>query len=168
MPALSPTTRARLHQPTQAGHRHDFAGPWPCPCPGQSPTMGKAQRCADAGEKTSVRRTASSSVVRASKRGRPRTAQPDAHLVGYLNRISIIAGLIVCCLRLWLSGADPGRSRGDRYLRMRRPPWRSWVAAFTDLGGGLPYSMKGSLDGLPVRNIRWAFPAAGAVHRLGG
>ncbi len=47
---------------------------------------------------------------------------PDAHLVGHLNRISIIAELIVCSWHLWLPGADPGRGRGGRHLRTRRPP----------------------------------------------
>ena len=64
------------------------------------------------------------SRVRASDQsaGGPAQHGPDAHLVGHLHRISIIEGLIVCCWRLWLPGADPGRGRGGRPPRTRRPP----------------------------------------------
>lgn len=66
--------------------------------------------------------------------GRPAQHSPDAHLVGHLNRISIIAGLIVCCWRLWLPGADPGEAEAAVTLGRAGLLWRSRVAALTDLG----------------------------------
>ena len=66
--------------------------------------------------------------------GRPAQHSPDAHLVGHLNRISIIAGLIVCCWRLWLPGADPGEAEAAVTLGRVGLLWRSRVAALTDLG----------------------------------
>jgi hypothetical protein len=73
-------------------------------------------------------------VGTASVRGRPAQHSPDAHLVGHLNRISIIAGLIVCCWRLWLPGADPGEAEAAVTLGRAGLLWRSRVAALTDLG----------------------------------
>src|SRR4051812_143849 len=66
--------------------------------------------------------------------GRPAQHGPDAHFVGHLNRISIIAGLIVCCWRLWLPGADPGEAEAAVTLGRAGLLWRSRVAVLTDLG----------------------------------
>ena len=65
--------------------------------------------------------------------GGPAQHSPDAHLVGHLNRISILAGLIVSCWRLWLPGA-PGEAEAAVALGRAGLLWRSRVAALTDLG----------------------------------
>ena len=78
-------------------------------------------------------RTASSGVVRAAKCV-VSAAQSDANLVGHLNRVSIVAALIVCCWRLWLPGADPGEAEAAVTLGRAGLLRRSRVAALTDLG----------------------------------
>jgi hypothetical protein len=68
-----------------------------------------------------------------SKCGRPAPYSLDARLVGHLNQVSIIPGLIACCGCLWLPSADPGGCRG---CRGRRRPGSSASVAVPGHGIG--------------------------------
>jgi hypothetical protein len=73
-------------------------------------------------------------VVRASKCGDQRSTV-DANLVGHLNRISIVAALIVCCWRLWLPPVPtPDEAEAAVTLGRVGLSGGSGSAALTDLG----------------------------------